>query len=67
MSRSIQRAESEGLTKLESGDMWYCRLCERDVQEGQLEPHMDSNGHMRYKNYQEQRMLLEQREDEGAS
>ena len=47
--------------------MWYCRFCERDVQEGQLEPHMDSNGHMRYKSYQEQRMLLEQREAEGAS
>ena len=50
-TKCTQRARDEGLTKVPSSTTWYCPICEWEVQENNLESHMDSNRHSRNKDY----------------
>ena len=49
IAKSIQGAKDQGLTVVQAGATWYCPIWEKEVPEANLESHMDTNRHLRYK------------------
>ena len=45
--------------------MWWCGCCERTVEEGQIDAHLLSNKHTRYKEWYLQKAVSEQRLQRG--
>jgi len=64
-ARSFQRAEEEGLVRRGEHGTWHCPYCEKEVDEGHLESHMESNRHVRYKTWHQDQAILEHRYAEG--